>query len=71
MRCPKGIELEKIHDDALRIYEESFNPARTGVTREWTRSDILDKAVAVQIAYDALTDHIAGCSICRGSRAGL
>jgi hypothetical protein len=64
MRCPKGIELEKAHDDALRIYEESLNADRTGVTREWVRSDVLDKAEAVQIAYDALIDHIAGCSIC-------
>jgi hypothetical protein len=64
MRCPKGIELEKAHDDALRIYEESLNADRTAVTREWMRMDILDKAVGVQIAYDALTDHIAGCSIC-------
>jgi hypothetical protein len=65
MRCPKGIELEKTHDDALRIYEESLNADRTGVTREWVRSDVLDKAEAVQIAYDALTDHFAGCSICQ------
>ena len=66
MRCPKGIELEKAHDDALRIYEESLNAAKTGVTREWMQSDILDKAVGVQVAYDALNDHITGCSICRG-----
>jgi hypothetical protein len=66
MRCPRGIELEKVHDDALRNYEESLNANRTGVTREWMQSDILDKAVGVQIAYDALTDHIAGCSICQG-----
>jgi hypothetical protein len=66
MRCPRGIELEKVHDDALRNYEESWNAHRTGVTREWMQSDILDKAVGVQIAYDALTDHIAGCSICQG-----
>jgi hypothetical protein len=65
MRCPKGIELERAHDDALRIYEESLNATRTGVSREWMQTDILDKAVGVQIAYDALTDHIAGCSICR------
>jgi hypothetical protein len=67
MRCPKGIELERAHDDALRNYEESLSATRTGVTREWMRGDILDKAVGVQIAYDALTDHIAGCSICRGT----
>jgi hypothetical protein len=66
MRCPRGIELEKAHDDALRNYEESLNANRTGVTREWMKSDTLDKAVSVQIAYDALTDHIAGCSICQG-----
>jgi hypothetical protein len=66
MRCPRGIELEKVHDDALRNYEESLNANRTGATREWIQSDILDKAVGVQIAYDALTDHIAGCSICQG-----
>ena len=66
MRCPKGIELEKAHDDALRNYEESLKAPRTGVTREWIQSDILDKAVGVQIAYDALTDPIAGCSICQG-----
>jgi hypothetical protein len=66
MRCPRGIELEKAHEDALRIYEESLNVDRTGVTREWMRRDSLDKAVGVQIAYDALTDHIAGCSICQG-----
>lgn len=66
MRCPKRIELERAHDDALRNYEESLNVATTGVTREWMQIDILDKAVGVQIAYDALTDHIAGCSICQG-----
>jgi hypothetical protein len=66
MRCPKRIELEKGHGDALRNYEESWNAIRTGVTREWMQGDILDKAVGVQIAYDALTDHIAGCSICQG-----
>jgi hypothetical protein len=65
MRCPKGIELEKAHDDALRNYEESFNAAWTGVTREWMQCDVLDKAVGVQLAYEALNDHIAGCSICR------
>ena len=66
MRCPKGIELERVHDDALRNYEESLNANWTGVTMDWIRSDILDKAVGVQIAYDALSDHIAACSICRG-----
>jgi hypothetical protein len=66
MRCPRGIELEKAHDDALRNYEESLNANRTGVTREWMKKNILDKAVSVQIAYDALTDHIADCSICQG-----
>jgi hypothetical protein len=70
MRCPRGIGLEKAHDDALRNYEESLNAARTGVTREWMRRDILDKAVGVQIAYDALTDHSAGCSICQGIPKG-
>ena len=70
MRCPKGTKLEKAHDDALRNYEESLNADRTGVTREWVRSDVLDKAEAVQIAYDALTDHIAGCSICQGIPKG-
>jgi hypothetical protein len=69
MRCPKGIELEKAHGDELRNYEESLSAPRTDVTREWMQH-ILDKAVGVQIAYDALTDHISGCSICRGIPKG-
>jgi hypothetical protein len=66
MRCPRGIELENAQDDALSNYEESLNAARTGVVRELMTRAILDKAVGVQIAYDALIDHIAGCSICQG-----
>jgi hypothetical protein len=67
MACPERTELETAHNDALRIHEQSLNTARTGVTRDQMQGDTLDKAVAVQNAYDALTGHIKGCPICEGN----
>jgi hypothetical protein len=67
MACPERIELDKAHDNALRNHEMSLNAARTGVTREQMKEDTLDKAIAVQNAYDALTGHIKGCPICEGT----
>jgi hypothetical protein len=63
MLCPEGIELDKAHQTARRAHEESSND-RTGVTQAQMRKDTVDKAVAVQNAYDALTGHIKGCPIC-------
>jgi hypothetical protein len=65
MICPEKIDFETVHNNALRDHEESLNAARNGVTREHMQRDTVDKAVAVQNAYDALTGHIKGCPICQ------
>jgi hypothetical protein len=67
MACPERFELDKAHDNALRNRKESLNAASTGAAREQTSGDILERAVAVQNAYDALTGHIKGCPICEGT----
>jgi hypothetical protein len=66
MACPERIELEKAHDNALRNHENSLKAARIGVTSEQMQNHTVDKAVAVQNAFDALTGHIKGCPICEG-----
>lgn len=65
MTCAEKIDLETTHNNALRDHKESLNAARTGVTREQTQKDTVEKAVAVQSAYDALTGHVKGCPICQ------
>jgi hypothetical protein len=64
MLCPERSELEKAHESARRDQKDDLINPRTGVTREQMERDTVDKAVAVQSAYDALTGHIKGCPTC-------
>ena len=67
MACPERIEVDNVHDSALRNHEQSLNATRTVVTTGQMQKDTVDKAVAVQNAYDALTGHIQGCPMCEGT----
>jgi hypothetical protein len=67
MRCPEGIQLEKGHDRALRVYLETAAAVKLrDPDKELSRS-AMDKAVLVQIAYDEMSAHFSACPICQAA----
>jgi hypothetical protein len=67
MRCPMGIQLEKDHDRALRVYLEAAAAVRLSDRSKELSRGALDKAVLVQIAYDEMSAHFSACPICQAA----
>jgi hypothetical protein len=67
MRCPKGIQLEKDHDRALRVYLEAAAAVRLRDRKKELSRGAMDKAVVVQVAYDEMSAHFSACPICQAA----
>jgi hypothetical protein len=52
MRCPKGIQLEKDHDRALRVYLQAAAAVKLSAPDKELSRGAMDKAPPVQVAYD-------------------
>jgi hypothetical protein len=67
MRCPKGIQLEKDHDRALRVYLQAAAAVKLSDPNKELSQRALDKAVLVQIAYDEMSAHFSACPTCQAA----
>jgi hypothetical protein len=67
MNCVKGFELEEVHDIALRVCLEALAAVRLTTPNDGLTRVALDKAVALQRAYDELIGHINDCPACEAS----
>jgi hypothetical protein len=65
MRCPKGIQLEKDHDRALRVYLEAAAAVKLRDPNKELGRGAMGKAVLVQVAYDEMSAHFSACPICQ------
>jgi hypothetical protein len=67
MRCPKGIQLERNHDRALRVYLEAAAAVKLGDPNKELSRGAMGKAVLVQVAYDEMSAHFSACPICQAA----
>jgi hypothetical protein len=67
MRCPKGIQLEKDHDRALRVYLEAAAAVKLSDPNKELSRGAMDKAVLVQVACGAMSAHFSACPICQAA----
>ena len=63
MACQIGSELQKVHDAAYRVAQDSLAGLQGRATFKM-RKRAVDKAVLAQLAYDKLADHVTGCAAC-------
>jgi hypothetical protein len=67
MRCPKGTQLEKDHDRALRVYLQAAAAVKLSAPDKELSRGAMDKAPPVQVAYDEMSAHFSACSICQAA----
>jgi hypothetical protein len=67
MHCPKGLELEEVHDIALRLYLEAAAAVKLSAPNEELSRIARDKAALVQSTHDELIAHIQDCPICQAN----